>query len=122
MIIRGDNPVYKQIKVRAILMDNTLKNALEDVVKTFVDLFEKQKLTPPKKVVLCASSDLKNSTLVFNYLENCFLNTQFMIDNRLPIEKIDYYNEERYKTEGDYIIDISKYLTPFKLKDSSFLP
>lgn len=103
-------------------MDDTLKNALENIVKDFVNLFEKQKLTLPRRILLCASSDLKNPILVFNYLENCFLNTQFMIDNPTPIKKIDHYKEDKGSSAGDYIIDLSKYLADFKLKDSSFLP
>ncbi|MGV8151926.1 MAG: hypothetical protein ACP5OG_02505 [Candidatus Nanoarchaeia archaeon] len=111
-------------------MDSTLKNALEKLAQDFEDTFSQKHVNPldrkktclPKRIVFYSSSKIKNLPLAFNYLENCFLNTQVMIDNKIPIDKMSYYNEQYHKREGDYSIDLFSYLKDFKLNDSSFLP
>ncbi len=103
-------------------MRKNLKRILEELVEESVRSFN-GKTFAPKRIVLFSSYKLKGdaSTIIFNYLQNCFYNTQWHIDNRVPIEIMPYYNDERHRKEGDYIIDVGEFLIKHSIKLDDFL-
>ena len=102
-------------------MRTSLKETLENlVISSIKDFKDKKNSLNPKRIVLYTSYKIKNQILVFNYTENRFLNQQYMIDKKIPIEIIPYYGK-RHKEKGDYPIDIGAFLEGKPLKDSAFL-
>lgn len=103
-------------------MRENLKKILEELAKDRIRDFNGKTFTP-KRIVLFSSCELKSdvSTTIFNYLQNRFYNTQWHIDNPIPIEIMPYYNAERHKQKGDYIIDVGDYLIKNSIDSDDFL-
>lgn len=105
-------------------MRKHLKEVLEKIVKSSVIDFEGDNSLNPKRVVLYTSIKLRGDVVitVFNYLQNCFYNTQWHIDNPIPVEIIPCYGKGGCgRKKGDYSIDVGACLEKFSIRPEEFL-
>ncbi len=91
-------------------MRQELKERLEEIANSTVECLKSSKTLNVKRIVLRTSYPIKNSTLVFNYTENCFLNIQYILDKKINILISPHYQPKKNKTEGDWPIDIGAFL------------
>ncbi|MDP3027144.1 MAG: hypothetical protein Q8N63_05520 [Nanoarchaeota archaeon] len=110
-------------------MRENLKKILKELVEDSIRDFNGKTFPPkrisftPERIIIFSSHKLKSdaSTTIFNYLQNCFYNTQWHIDNPVPVEIIPYYNIERDKQEGDYFVDVGGSLIKYSIDSNDFL-
>lgn len=105
-------------------MRPALKQNLQELVDSSIKDFQGKNSLSPGRIVLYTSVKIRNPVLVFHFLQNRFYNTQWYIDNQIPVKIIPYYKENgRYEIDNcvDYPIDVGDYLKIVDLKDSAFL-
>ena len=105
------NLIFKLKLVNYILMKDSLKKLLEELVDESVKTLSKNNFGV-KRIILFSSGKFTDSVReALSYTENCLLSTQFKIDHKeIKVEVIPWYNCGRYIQEGDYRIDVGAYL------------
>ncbi len=109
-------------------MRKHLKEKIEELVSESVrDIQGKNSLNPkglnPKRIVLHSSCKIKPeySVAIFSYMQNLFYNTQWHIDNSIPVAIIPSYKAERHGEEDDYTIDVGVFLERYFIDTNKFL-
>ncbi|MFA7707965.1 MAG: hypothetical protein WCX73_03375 [Candidatus Pacearchaeota archaeon] len=96
-----------------------LKASLEEIAS--LNIKQVQSLDYiPKRIVIGTSCDVPNKTLVLNYTENSFLNIQFVIGNKIATVVSSTYTPKRDKVEGDWFVDVGKFLQEKLLTPSAY--
>ena len=101
-------------------MRDELKNSLEEITNSSITQLKNSKSFFPKRIILMTSLPILNQILVFNYTENCFLNKQYILDNKIKTLICPNYIPRFDKLEGDWPVDLGALLENKPVNLSSY--